>query len=349
MPLHIGLPRARRPGPERFDGVMPRTPAPLPVALPPILLPSDLTPLGISVERLRRGDVAPVERGLHAVTGRPVTAWTDLGLGEPGHGRSPEHLAALLRRRPGAVLSHTTAAHLHGLPTPGLPASADDEPVHLTLPRGTRRIRRADSVDHRRPLPAAHVEDVHGLRVTTIERTWLDLCSLGGTWSVPHLVAAGDHAVRHPWTPEGRRPPATTIGRLVRTAADVRGFHGSRRARTALGLVRVGADSPPETFLRLALADAGLPEPELQAPIDPADPRSPEADLAYRTLRLCLQYDGAGHRTPEQQTRDARRERYAAARGWATLRATRDDLRDGFVSLVGEVRRRHVEATASRR
>ena len=84
----------------------------------------------------------------------------------------------------------------------------------------------------------------------------------------------------------------------------------------------------------------GLPEPELQAAIEPGDPFSPVADVAYRHVRLALQYDGAGHRTREQQARDARRDRYGQARGWTTLRVTWADGREDFRGVVAVVRRR---------
>ena len=271
---------------------MPRVVTPLPPDQPAVLLATDLARLGLPPDRARRSDLERVGQGIHRQRARPGTGWADLGLPEPGHGFSPDHLAALLRRRPDAVLSHETAAHLHGLPMPARawrrrdPATGEleaDPPVHLTVARGTRRVRRAGLLDHRRPLAPEFVTHVHGLRAS------------------------------------GR-------------------FHGRPAAREALDSVRVGADSPPETRLRLALVAGGLPEPELQAALEPGDPFSPVADLAYRHVRLALQYDGAGHRTREQQARDARRDRYGQARGWTTLRVTWADGREDFRGVVAVVR-----------
>ena len=56
--------------------------------------------------------------------------------------------------------------------------------------------------------------------------------------------------------------------------------------------------------------------------------------------RIALQYDGAAHRTPEQQARDARREAYCLELDWLPLRCTREDLREGFIRVIGLVRRR---------
>ena len=140
---------------------MPRVVTPLPPDQPAVLLATDLARLGLPPDRARRSDLERVGQGFHRQRAHPGTGWADLGLPEPGHGFSPDHLAALLRRRPDAVLSHETAAHLHGLPMPARawrrrdPATGEleaDPPVHLTVARGTRRVRRAGLMDHRRPL-----------------------------------------------------------------------------------------------------------------------------------------------------------------------------------------------------
>ena len=328
---------------------MSRPPAPLPPDLPAVFLFGELHEHGLPGKRARSQDVLRVGHGVYARTDLAGPSWSALGRPDPPHGRSPAELHALLRRRPEAVLSHETAAHLHGLPTPAHPwlrrhpdgtVRERVPPVHLSLPPGTRRVRREGVMDHRRRLPEESLTWIHGLRTTAPERTWLDLCALGAPWTLEHLVAAGDHAVRHPWTPAGRAAPSATPASLQRALDAAGSFTGVVRARAALELVRVGADSPAETWLRLALVDAGLGEPALQVPIDPADPSSPVADLAYPELRLALQYDGAHHRTPEQQARDARRERYCLERAWLPVRVTAADRREGFRSVAETVRRR---------
>ena len=54
-------------------------------------------------------------------------------------------------------------------------------------------------------------------------------------------------------------------------------------------------------MLRLAMVDAGLPEPNLQLTLRSGDPLSPSADLGYRAQRLAIQYDG-GHHLVEAQS-----------------------------------------------
>ena len=122
-----------------------------------------------------------------------------------------------------------------------------------------------------------------------------------------------------------------------------------RLAREALHLVRVGADSPPETELRLALIEAGLPEPELQVPGDPQDRFARIVDLGYRAWRLALQYDGEHHRSREQQARDARRDGWLQDHGWRSLRLTADDRLTGFARAIESVRLRRGEDRSGER
>jgi hypothetical protein len=176
--------------------------------------------------------------------------------------------------------------------------------------------------------------------MTTPERTWCDLSSLLRPGQEDLLVAAGDYLVTPPWTPYGRDEPITSVARIQRTLAEAGRFKGVRLARAALPLVRVGADSVPETLLRLALVNAGLPEPELQVRADPHDRLSPRADLGYQPWRIALQYDGEHHRSKEQQARDARRDAWFQSHGWMVIRVTAADLQDGFAHVITVVKRR---------
>ena len=170
----------------------------------------DVLERGLPPSRVRRSDVLRLARGIHRRRDMPLRTWESAGLPPPHHGVGLDLLTALLRSRPDAVLSHETAAHLHGLPLP--PGGATRRAaVEITLHRGTARARIPGVMEHRRPLPTGHVTSVLGLRVTTPERTWLDLCSIGHPWDEASLVSAGDHLVRHPWSPRGRRPPITTL------------------------------------------------------------------------------------------------------------------------------------------
>ncbi|WP_235423565.1 hypothetical protein [Pseudarthrobacter chlorophenolicus] len=103
-------------------------------------------------------------------------------------------------------------------------------------------------------------------------------------------------------------------------------------------MIRAGADSAPETFLRLALVEAGLPEPELQVRIAPDDPHSPASNLGYRQQRIAIQYDGGHHLTREQQSRDNYRDECFRAANWNYFKFNADDLVQDFRWAVRRVR-----------
>ena len=151
------------------------------------------------------------------------------------------------------------------------------------------------------------------------------------------VVAAGDALIHRPWSPEGRRSPRTTTAALRSALLRAGRFKGVRTARAALELVRVGADSPQETALRLALVHAGLPEPELQLVLHPGRARSPDADLGWRQWRMVVHYDGGHHLDPAQVAVDAWRDEGWARAGWTQIWATVDDARDDFRRVVAEV------------
>lgn len=317
----------------------PRAPLPLPAHLADRPFTRvDLTTAGWSVERARRGDLVRVVHGVHRSWEAETGDWADLGFPVDPVPWPPMDAAAVVRRARG-VLSHQSAALVHGLVVPAW--VRPDGRLHLSRPhdRGLSGLPRVQT--HARSVPPVDVTSIHGIPCTSLERTWVDLASLMPRGPVDPLVIAGDALVNHPWAGEGQaRGAARTTVVSLRAALERAGrFKGVRAARLALDLVRVGADSPPETELRLALLAAGLPEPELQARIDPADPWAPAVDLAYRPWRLSLQYDGAHHRTREQQGRDARRDGLVQDAGWRSLRLTAEDRHDGFRRAVEWVRR----------
>ena len=322
-----------------LHGMSPREPVPLP---PPLSdLPfgaADLRLAGLSPERARRGDLRRVTHGLYRVLDVASAEWAGLDYPEAPVPWAPEEAAAVVSLT-GGVVSHLSALLLHRLIVP--PWVWPDGRLHVSRPHRLGVCDRAGVVTHSRTVPDEDVVLLHGIPVTAVERTWLDLASMMPRGPVGPVVIAGDALVNRPWIEaEGARgEPITSIEALQAALRRAGRFKGVRVARAALDLVRVGADSPPETELRLALVDAGLPEPELQASGDPEDRFAPVADLGYRAWKLTLQYDGAYHRSREQQARDARRDGWFHDRGWRSLRLTADDRLDGFRRAITWVRR----------
>lgn len=179
--------------------------------------------------------------------------------------------------------------------------------------------------------------ELDGARLTSPARTWLDLASVLG---VDELVAVGDALVcsHGPEFPVPREP-LCGIEELRAMVARHPGCRGVRKARAAVELIRVGADSPPETRLRLTLLHAGLPEPVLNLVVrGGAGAPVLWPDAAYPERRIALQYEGAHHNGEDQYLRDIRRADTAAFCGWLEVRVSRLDLAGEHPAAVRKVR-----------
>jgi len=274
----------------------------------------------LSSGRLRSSDLASAGRLLYLPTGWDFEI---RGLAR-----------ALSAATPGAWISHLTAAVVLGLWLPTW--FRDCRELHLSKPRNLPPVRREGVVGHTVLAFDGEIMMLDGMRISTPARTWLDLASL-----VPleDLVAVGDQLIRLPRPGlEDRAEPWSTLPELQEMLKRHPKLKGIVKARAAVELIRPGADSAPETFLRLALTAAGLPEPELQLRIVEADAYSPAADLGYRAHRIAIQYDGGHHLTREQQSRDNRRDETFNAAGWRYFKFNADDLAQDFRRAVNQVR-----------
>jgi hypothetical protein len=97
------------------------------------------------------------------------------------------------------------------------------------------------------------------------------------------------------------------------------GAWGVRHLTLVLQLAVDKAESPMETRIRMALHEHGLPAPEVQYPVE-ADGRSRRLDLAYPSVKLAIEYDGADHREQDQAHKDLLREAALVRLGWTILR-----------------------------
>jgi hypothetical protein len=116
---------------------------------------------------------------------------------------------------------------------------------------------------------------------------------------------------------------------------------GKRTAARALELVRPGAESRPETLLRLLLVDDGLPEAELNVAVYGKDGEFlARVDMLYRAFRVVVEYDGDQHRTDQRQfDRDMGRLDDLAAQGWRVVRVGARSLYRDPQDAVNRVRR----------
>lgn len=275
--------------------------------------------LGLTSEQLRGKGFVQVSQGIH----RP-TDW-DFDFTEAAR--------ALSAQSPGAWISHVSAARIHGLVLP--PWLSDSAELHLSKPRMLPEVRRTGITGHNVLACPDEVEQVGDLWISTRARTWLDMARI---LPLPDLVCMGDQLVRMPRPEfEDRSTAFATLNGLWKLVGRHSNLQGIVRAREALGLMRVGSDSSPETLLRLAMLDAGLPEPELQISLWDRQ-GAPSADAGYRGRRIALQYDGAHHLEELQRHRDRRRNKAFQDAGWTVLVFTQEDYADGFKEAVLRIR-----------
>ncbi|VXB13195.1 conserved hypothetical protein [Arthrobacter sp. 8AJ] len=276
---------------------------------------------GLSANRLRKDDVVHVSRRLY----RPSTWSFEL-----------EAAARVLSEvSPGAWISHVTAARLHCQLLPAW--LSDSTELHMSKPKHLPQVRRKGVVAHKVIARADEIETVDGIRISTRSRTWLDLAR---RLSLAELVCLGDQIIRIPRAEfEARSQPFDTLEGLSALVSRHPNLQGVVRAREALELMRVGADSAPESMLRLAMLDANLPEPDLQIALRPNDAASPTADLGYRHRRLAVQYDGGHHLLEAQRLSDRRRDKAFESAGWTVLVFTKDDATDGFQRAIAAIKR----------
>ena len=164
-----------------------------------------------------------------------------------------------------------------------------------------------------------------GFPVSSPEATWLAIASL---FPVDDLIAAGDALVIDPEVLDPRDiRPYSTIDRLERNLVSFSG-RGKRAAVEAHPQIRQGAESSPETKLRLFVIRANFPEPELQVKIlDATGKFLGRADQYFREFRTILEYDGEHHRKNSvQYARDLERIQDFRDEGYGYVRVTMDGL-----------------------
>ena len=211
-------------------------------------------------------------------------------------------MAAALACGDGAVLSHASAAALWEIrPTDGV--------VHVTVPTAGGRHRPALCV-HRDPrLAADEVTTRHGIPVTTVARTLLDLAA---TLAPRALQRALDEAAVRRWL---------DIALFDALIARHAGHHRAAKLRDALDGHRPGTtltrSELEERFLELCRT-YDLPQPEVNARV-----AGLEVDFLFGTARLVVETDGwRFHGTRAAFERDRQRDATLTLAGYRVLRFT---------------------------
>jgi hypothetical protein len=268
--------------------------------VPDIRLTSQLLQDGYSADELQRlrrsGQLERVRRGAYAPPSPD-------GGPEDVHRRRTS--AVLLQCTGDLVVSHVSAAVLHGLPVWW--GSLDR--VHLTRTRaGGGRVRAGLEV-HTSVLPVSDVVELAGVRVTSPARTVVDLAR---TLPLEQAVAAGDAALR-------AGLPSDAVAEVLRGC---HGWPGVGAARRVAALFDGHSESAGESASRVRMHEARLPPPVLQLEV---------VDGYGRLLQ-------PGQDVEEVVYREKLREDAFRDLGWRVARWTWPDLHPGSV-LVQRLRR----------
>lgn len=218
--------------------------------------------------------------------------------------------AAVLACGEGAVISHGTAAALHGL--------WDKWPALIDVTVPVEAGRKIDGVRCRRcryPEPE-EVEVQHAVVVTTVARTLVDLAGMVGMKTLRKTV--GRAAIRR---------------RLDLQAVDIAIYNAKRRRglkalELALVPYRTKDGKPPdvrsdfETLVLPDLLDMGVTRPQCNAPLH-VDGERFLIDFLWEEARVIVETDGREtHETPTAFQSDRRRDQFLAAAGYRILRVT---------------------------
>jgi very-short-patch-repair endonuclease len=214
-------------------------------------------------------------------------------------------LCAWQRLMPETVFAGGTSAWLHGIDSNPI------RPIEVIAPLSSG-IRSRPGLEVRRTiLVPADIVRRRGLTTTSILRTLSDLRPRRPGVEALVLIDEALHKKR-----------------IDRTALS----EAASVCLRALAPFAEPAESPMETRLRWLLIKAGLPRPQVQAPIPEAHAR---ADLYYPAARLVIEYDGGNHR--DRMVEDNRRQNLLMNAGYRVLRFTASDIHNRPDMVVAQV------------
>jgi hypothetical protein len=228
--------------------------------------------------------------------------------------------AVALRLPPGAAIAGPSAAFRHGIEH----AAGYSDDVHVIAPSTVRVCAQRGLRVHStgaEPLPIVDTPPrTEPARAAWETAVWLDLVRAVGI--VDALLARG----------------LTSTAALAEVAARYAEWPGGRRAARVFHLADPGAQSPPESHLRIRLTLAGLPRPVAQFPVRVASGLVLHPDIAWPQFKVTVEYDGHWHADADQLHQDRQRLNQLVGAGWLVLHVTSRRLRQDFSGVVGEVR-----------
>ena len=235
------------------------------------------------------------------------------GIGHPPRTHRGWWRAALLAGGEGSVLSHTTAAAIHGM------ASSAGQ-LHLTVPRTAKGIE-GIRIHRPRTLRPGDVVIVDGLRVTSPARTLIDLADFGKRRLLERAIDQAEYHRLH-------LPLGEVHDRVHRRPR-------SRALRAVIAEHVAGStitESEAEELFLAIVRRAGLPKPDPQVKL-----WGRRRDFLFREQKVVVEIDGRkAHDRDSAFERDAVRDAEVVINQYRPLRFTRRAVKfdQGYVELA---------------
>jgi hypothetical protein len=248
--------------------------------------------------------------------------------------------AALFDAGPGAVVSHRSAARLHGM--------------YHYVDTGAIEVSRLEGMNHRvalarlhetLALPPDHLTEINGFPVTTLARTCFDLAGDPDEdiRDKPWRDEAHHRRVRRAWNDALARRGLSFFTQVsVFMALAKRGRNGTALARTILdgwGPDYVPAESDAEDLFYELLDRHAIPEGERQVPFYDADGFIGRVDSYYRDSEAIVEVDSRWHDGPDDKRSDKARDARLRALGKRVKRFFYGELVLQPAATMAEVRR----------
>ena len=255
-----------------------------------------LTAAGVRY-RAATGRLHRIHQGVYSLVPRELLTWEGL------------YMAAVLACGPGAVVSHRSAARLHGLRSDGYTK------VEVTVPKRSARTHPGVAVHRSTTLTDEDVTVVNNIPATTVARTLFDLAEL---ITARQLERAFDQAEIL------EALDARAINDQLARNSMRRGATAIRRVLTEHYIGSTPTENDFEEALLALTRSLGLPDPTAQFYIDPGDGDPPiKADFAWPDRKIVVETDGhRTHRTRQAFENDRRRDQRLTAAGWTVIRTT---------------------------
>jgi Transcriptional regulator, AbiEi antitoxin len=237
----------------------------------------DLLATGLSRARVRamvqQGKLLTPQRGIYLT--KELAEWLQL---VPAGTTAMRAMSALATLGAGSVISHQTAAQLHGLDLLTQPPPW----VTLTRPRGlgSKSGNRGVCV-HTAGLPAGHIGGRLAMPVTTVPRTVVDLAR---ELDFAAAVVVADSALHQ---------HLASKKELRDVLAYCRQWPGAVQAAKVIDFADGLAESVLESIARVLFQKLRLPAPELQVEIRGENGFIGRVDFLWRQFRTIAEVDGA--------------------------------------------------------